>query len=116
MHISTGRATAAMLGGRTAPLLLRAGGPRIAETARRGTKPQTLRTRAFRSASLPYPADPGDAPLLCCRYLCNPTAPAPGYQPGRALPASTTPLVPQLGAPQGASPLSALSLSPDIVP
>src|SRR5215216_5368164 len=79
------RASATTVVERAAPLLLPVGGPRIAPTAHRGTKPQMPCSHEFRSASLSY------RPTLAAAAFCNPIAPAHSCQPVRPLLPSTSP-------------------------
>ena len=68
--VATRRATATTVVERTASVILPVGGPRIAQSAHRGTKPQKPCSDQFRSASLSY------RPTLAAAAFCNPIAPA----------------------------------------
>src|SRR5215212_8239748 len=88
-YSSTPRASATTVVERTASVILPAGGPRIAPTAHRGTKPQMPCSDEFRSASLSY------RPTLATAAFCNPIAPAHSCRDVRSLipPTSPTPTV-----------------------
>src|SRR5215208_8542938 len=88
-YSSTPRASATTVVGRAASVILPAGGPRIAPTAHRGTKPQMPCNDQFRSASVSYRL------TLAAAAFCNPIAPAHSCRDVRPLlpPTSPTPTV-----------------------
>src|SRR5215207_9082638 len=93
--LSTRRPTTAWTRGVPPP----AGGPRIAPSARRGTKPQTPYSQGPCSASLSY------RPTLAEAAFCNPIAPAPWCPRVRPLIPLVHPLSKVQAVPPSAIPL-----------